>query len=261
MAAPSLPFAQSQAAFAHALLDAALPPPEGVRTARGAGDAGRFAVYRNNVHVGLMRALAQRFPVVERLVGADFFAGMARAYAQDRKPDSPVILHYGETFPDFIAAFPPARDLAYLADVARLEAAWTRAYHAADAAPLEVAALAARPLETLLAAHARLHPAAALIVSDHPVGSLWAAHQGEALGTIGAWTGEAVLVARPGFEVRVHRLPARDAAFVAALFSGAAFGAAGEAGLTAAPDFDFGDALVGLVTLGALAGLQEEDPS
>lgn len=261
MAAPSLPLAESQAAFARALLQAELPPPAGVRTAGGPGDAGRFAVYRNNVHVGLMRALAQRFPVVERLVGADFFAGMARAYAQDHKPDSPVILHYGESFPDFIAAFAPARDLAYLPDVARLEAAWTRAYHAPDAAPLDVAALAARPLEALLAAGARLHPAAALMVSDHPVGSLWAAHQGETLGEIGAWTGEAVLVARPHFDVRVHLLPVRDAAFVAALFSGASFGAAGEAGLAAAPDFDFGEALVGLVALGALAGLQEEDPS
>ena len=39
--------------------------------------------------------------------------------------------------------FEPAQGLAYLADVARIEAAWTRAYHAEDAEPLGTARLAA----------------------------------------------------------------------------------------------------------------------
>ena len=250
------PFAESQAAFAQALMRADLPPPIGVRTARGAGDAGRFAVYRNNVHVGLMRALAARFPVVERLVGADFFAGMARAFVQDHKPRSPVIMEYGEDFPAFIAGFAPAGDLVYLPDVARLEAAWTRAYHAADAAPLALSDLAPLVQEDALAAPLRLHPAASLIGSAHPVGTIWGAHQeasGVTLDADIAWRGESVLITRPALEVRVTLLPPHDHAFAQAVFSGAALGAAGEAGLQASPDCDFGNALVGLVALGALA--------
>ena len=56
-------FATSQNDFAKALLDAGHPVPAGITTARGQADASRFNVYRNNVYVGLTKALAQRFPV------------------------------------------------------------------------------------------------------------------------------------------------------------------------------------------------------
>jgi hypothetical protein len=73
-----------QQAFASALLDPTLPVPDGVTSARGEGDAKRFAVYRNNVAVSLAKALGQRFPVVQRLVGDAFFNGMARAICSPR---------------------------------------------------------------------------------------------------------------------------------------------------------------------------------
>ena len=58
---------------------------------------------------------------------------MARAYIAAEKPRYALIIHYGESFPDFIEAFEPARELAYLPDVARLESAWVESYHAAEA--------------------------------------------------------------------------------------------------------------------------------
>ena len=105
-------FATSQAAFAEALLDPACALPEGITSVRGIADAARFAVYRNNVHVGLTGALAKRFPVVRRLVGEEFFAGMARVYAGLHKPASPLLFEYGDEFPDFVEQFEPARGLA-----------------------------------------------------------------------------------------------------------------------------------------------------
>ena len=51
---------------------------------------------------------------------------MARAYIAVEKPRDALIIRYGASFPDFIAAFEPARDLAYLPDVAKLESAWVR---------------------------------------------------------------------------------------------------------------------------------------
>jgi len=68
-----------------------------------------------------------------------------------RVPRSAVMIHYGADFPGFVAAFEPAREIAYLSDVARLEDAWVEAYHAAEAAPLALAALAlgAIPVELL----------------------------------------------------------------------------------------------------------------
>lgn len=246
--------AATEAAFAAALLDPALPPPAGLTTARGAPDAKRFAVYRNNVAVGLRTALATRFRVVERLVGEEFFALMARAYIAGTRPTSPLLFAYGDDLPDFIEGFAPAASVPYLADVARIEAAVTRAYHSKDSEPLGIAQLAALPPETLGDVRLAPHPAATLVRSRFPVGSIWQAHQHEAVAPVSAPGGEAVLIVRPGLEVGVHILPSRDAAFAGALLEGAALGDAAAQALAADESFDFGAALVGLAGLGAFTG-------
>jgi hypothetical protein len=250
--------AVSQRDFAAALLSPAAPIPAGIRSPRGGTDAARFAVYRNNVFVGLTRALAQRFPITDRLVGAEFFTGMARAYAQDRWPVSPLMFEYGSAFPDFVASFPPAAGLPYLADIARLEAAWTDAYHAADAAPLDLSALATVAPERLAVTRLVPHPAARLVRSAHPAGSIWAGHRTNPVTPPARWEPETVLVARPGMDVNVHVLPARDAPFAAALLDSATLGEAVAA--CAGADFDFGAALVGLVGLGAFSAISDGEP-
>jgi len=55
----------------------------------------RFAVYRNNLAVGLVSALATRFPVVKRLVGDEFFRAMAHADASVDLPRPPLMMYYG----------------------------------------------------------------------------------------------------------------------------------------------------------------------
>lgn len=63
-------------AFASGLTGGTLPPG---LTAQAPDEAARrFAVYRNNVAVSLLAALADRFPVIERLIGPDFFAAMGQ---------------------------------------------------------------------------------------------------------------------------------------------------------------------------------------
>ena len=80
-------------------------------------------------------ALEQRFPVTLRLVGDEFFRGMARAYrrAVDR-PRSPLIVEYGDDFPDFIGRLRSRAERCLISPMSPgIEAAWTHAYHAADA--------------------------------------------------------------------------------------------------------------------------------
>jgi hypothetical protein len=224
--------AAMQAAFAAAILDPALAMPAGLTTARGIPDAQRFAVYRNNVAVGLRKALAARFPLVERLVGDEFFALMARAYIARSKPASPLLFAYGDSLPEFIEGFAPA---------------------AADAPTLGIAQLAALPPEKLGAARLAPHPAATLVRSRFAVGRIWQAHQGETAAPFSASGAEAVLIVRPGLEVGVQILPGRDADFAAAVLDGAALGEAAAQALAADNGFDFGAALVGLAGLGAFA--------
>jgi len=241
----------TQSAFLTALVDPKSPIPPGFVSPRGDVDPLRFAVYRNNVHVGLVNALAARFPVCRRLVGAEFFTATARVYVGENKPTSPLMIEYGDTFPEFLSAFPPAQTVSYLPDIARLEVLWSRAYNAADAAALEPAALSALAPEDLLNCRLSLHPAAGLVHSRFPVGSIWSANQSEKVKALSAHGPESVIVARPGSQVRINIVPLADVPFATSLFRGDTIGRAAAAAED--PGFDFGSALVGLVSLGAFA--------
>ena len=108
-----------EASFARALLDAAAPVPDAVTAADAPTATRRFAVYRNNVVAGLANTLRSRFPATEKIVGEEFFAAMARAFVTEKPPRTPLLAAYGDEFPAFVAAFAPARELPYLADVAQ----------------------------------------------------------------------------------------------------------------------------------------------
>jgi hypothetical protein len=255
--------AEALAGFAAALVDPARPVPAGLTARPGADIGRRLAVYRNNVAVGLVDALAAGFPVTGRLVGEEFFRAMAQAFVAGCKPSSPMMFEYGAGFADFIAGFAPAASLPYLADVATLEAARTAAWHAAEAPALPAAALARRVAdwtgEALLAARVTAHPAARLVASRHPVGSIWAAHQGDdpVPAVDGPWRAETALVTRPAGEVRVRTLEPAAGAFAVALLAGASVGEAGAAALDEDEGFEAGTALVMLADAGAIGDLKE----
>ena len=239
-------FETTIAAFAAALTGPGAPPP--------ALDPRGFAVYRNNVAVGLTKALEARYPVTRRLVGDGFFRAMAGAYIAGHKPQNAVLIHYGADFPAFIAGFAPAAELVYLPDVAALENAWLEAYHAAEAEPLALAALAEVAPERLEGLRFVIHPAARWLRLASPAASIWAGHQGEGEPEAPeVWGPENALVARPDADVRVRILPPRGFDLLASLAEGAPLGEAA-APLIAAGD-DPGAHLVGLIAAGAFAAL------
>ncbi len=92
-------------AFAAALGEPSAPPPAMTQGRLGAPDARRFAVYRNNVAVGLIGALEARYPVSRRIAGDDLFRAMARAFVRGNKPRSAVMIAYGGEFPEFVAEY------------------------------------------------------------------------------------------------------------------------------------------------------------
>jgi hypothetical protein len=248
-----------QQIFADALLVPERAVPAATTSHTGERPVRRFAVYRNNVTVGLVDALKARFPAVERIVGAEFFAAMARLFVRAHPPSSPLLMTYGDNFADFIQRFPPAADLPYLADVARLEAARTRAYHAADATPLDPTRLRALPPPALAAVRVVLHPSAEIVRSPHPIVTIWAMNSGEAeLGPIEDWRGEDALVLRPALEVEVRKLPAGGAAFLAALAAGQPLADAVDIAMQADAAFDLVTNLAGLIGSGLVVALDGE---
>lgn len=240
--------------FAGALTDPAAPPPSGALGRDGRPDARRFAVYRNNVAVGLIGSLEARFPVTRRLVGDDFFRGMAGAFVAANRPRDAVLIHYGADFPAFVSGFAPAAELPYLPDVAALENAWVEAYHAAEAEPSTLADLAAVPADRLETLRFRLHPATRLLRMATPAASIWAAHQGAGEPEPPElWAPEDALIARPHAEVSVRALPEGGFELFAALARGATLGEASAPLLAAGGDP--GPHLVGLFAAGAVSGL------
>src|ERR1700759_2867223 len=100
------------------------------RNSRPAGK--RYDVYRNNVTVSLIAALAAIYPTLERITGTDFFRAIARSHVRSTPPTSPLLFDYGRDFPASIETYEHAQPLPWLADVARIERACLDAYHAAD---------------------------------------------------------------------------------------------------------------------------------
>ena len=69
---PLEPELTSYAAFASALLDPAAATPAVVLGPAGKGTIKRYNVYRNNVTVSLINALAAVYPAVKRITGDEF---------------------------------------------------------------------------------------------------------------------------------------------------------------------------------------------
>ncbi|WP_165899122.1 DNA-binding domain-containing protein [Rhodovulum steppense] len=237
------------ARFAAGLRDGILPP--GLTAKMPDEAARRFAVYRNNVAIGLIDALAARFPVIRRLLGEDFFRAMARVFAETHRPRSPVLLDWGADLPGFLETFPPLAAHPYLADIARIEHARGLAFHAADRPPLLPAALAgADPSRLRLC----LHPSVQVLRLAHPAVSIWAANQpGRDPGGPFPPAAETALILRDTrFDVPVAAIGPGDAALVEALRTGAPLTAAAHRAATAQPAHDPQPILVRLMQAGAL---------
>ena len=210
---------------------------------------GRLAIYRRNVLATLVDSLAAAYPVVRRLVGDAFFAEAAARHARLAPSRSANLHDFGEGFADFLAGYPPAAGLPYLADVARLEWAVHACFHAEDKAALDVTRLAdvAEPERLRF----ELHPAVRLVASSHPVAAIHAANGPGRDGTPETAEGpDWLLVRRAGIEVRIEQLPRDEWHFLERLGRGEPLGLACEA---------FGgqahDALAHALRRHALAGL------
>jgi hypothetical protein len=168
--------------------------------ADGLGAEARLQIYRHHVFTTLTAALQAVFPVVCRLVDERFFGYAADQYIRVEPPSGPCLFEYGATFPEFLAAFPPCRDLPYLGDVARLEWAMHRALHAPDTAPLGPEALRSVAPETAGGLVFTLDASLSLLASRWPIDAIWRANQPDA-----AEQGAAVDLRAGGVALEVRR--------------------------------------------------------
>lgn len=252
----------THANFSSALLTEVANCPPGLTTWNGSDPARRFSVYRNNVLVSLVDALADTYPVTQALVGEAFFRAMAALFVRAHPPCSPVLAYYGKEFADFIASFQPAATLPYLADLAFLEYLRVEAYHATDSASLCAAELAKLLVDesSLPASVFAFHPSFHVLPTDHPVVSLWAAHQSDdpsrALATVTLDRKETALVFRNGLDVLIMDIEPASGVFLSLLKQGVPLGAAAE---QTPGDFDLASVLGLLIQQQIIVGITVPD--
>ncbi len=213
----------------------------------------RMDVYRNNVYASLIDALESVYPVVERLVGAEFFRAMAREFLRSHLPTRGTLTGYGDAFPDFIENFEPVSTLSYLSDVARLELAWLAAYHSADQGPVDKDVLSSVSPEELTTLCFQFHPSVQFVVSDFPVWTIWHENNQEALpAAINLEAGgESACVLRHDRQIEVHLVDGAVREFGEGLMAGKPLGVACDVALANDPSFNWSAALHFFLSRGA----------
>jgi Putative DNA-binding domain len=146
-----------QADFQHYLLRGEAAIEARVTGSERVPAAARLAIYGGAYRGRLAEALAANYPALARLLDEDF-AELAQAYVAAH--DSPYfsIRCYGEDLARFLAAEERYAAAPLLADLARWEWAMTGVFDAADAAPLEAAALAQVAPDAWALLRFRWHP-------------------------------------------------------------------------------------------------------
>ncbi len=246
----------SQSAFRAALLDASVPVPDGLSDAEARPAGRRFSVYRNNVAVSLTEAMHQAFPVITKLLGNQNMDGLSGLFLRRHPPSSPLMMFYGEAFPDFLAGLPQLSHLGYLPDIARLELALRRSYHAADSQPAPPGALDVPP-EDIMRASLTFAPSMQIICSDWPIHAIWRFNTETDAPKPDAG-GQDVLIARPEYDAAPHVLPVGGADWISHLQAGGTIGMAFEKTAAQTPDFDLGTTLALLLQGNAITSVTIE---
>lgn len=244
--------------FERALLE---PEVDLSGTVRALASQRGFAVYRNTVMKGCIDALQANYPAILRLVGEEWFRAAAAVFVRAHLPRQPMLVDYGAELAAFLAGFPPAAELPYLADVARVDRFWTEAHVASDAPALAPRALAGVSAPAL--SNVRLHPhvsARWAWFATQPIATLWRRNrradfldQAEEI----AWRGEGILIVRPQDVVLDVSLDAAGCAFMDACAVRATLGEAVSSALSADSRADLSALFTKLLEAGAFAPLVE----
>ncbi len=173
MSAPTL--AQLQAEFKQYLFSGANEAvlADQIRGANNIDATRRLDVYRNAYHIRLHAALAQDFPALLMKMGEAAFGREMAAYLKVCPSTSPSVRYIGKQLPHYLAN----RNKPQLADLARLEWAVLKAFDAADASALSVAAMAHIPPTAWQDLHFEAHPSVSLLEVSGHVFDVWTAHR------------------------------------------------------------------------------------
>lgn len=212
-------------------------------------------VYRNNYYGNLQNALAGAYPIIEQLVGNDFFRMMAQHFIEQFPSKSGNLHGYGMELSVFLADFSPAQTLAYLPDVAALEWACHLAYFTPDEPGFNLDQLAQITPEQYPNLKLHVSSACQILNSIYPVTAIWQAHQPGADDNFHInldCPPNIAMVSRQHGAVNVIELNPADALWLTSIMADKTLGDATAATLDTYPDFNLQSALLSLIALDVL---------
>ena len=214
----------------------------------------RLAIYRTNARETFALALEAAFPLLLGCVGPEEFRSLAWAYQQACPSPAGNLFHTGRRLPGFLADHVRGTPDEDLIDVARLEWAVQESLWAADSdTALDLAALAAVPVEHQADLQFFLHPSVRLMRFEYGVFGPWEARQAGKPVARAVAGPENLLVRRLAAGVQLQKLGELDLAWLAALQDGASL-ADSAAALPLMAQDELGALLVRWVSAGVVTG-------
>ncbi|HLK86819.1 MAG TPA: DNA-binding domain-containing protein [Candidatus Binataceae bacterium] len=132
----------------------------------------RLEIYANAYFYRILDCLKDDFPATLATVGADNFHNLITGYLIAHPPTRPSIAHAGDYLPEFLRDHPMREEWPFLADLARLEGALLKVFHAANAEELTIEAMRSVPAGQWPALRMRTHPAVVILDCEWRVDEL-----------------------------------------------------------------------------------------
>jgi hypothetical protein len=222
----------------------------------------RLNIYRNTVFTNLREALRTMFPVINKLVGEDFFAYAADEYIRRYPSPAGDLNQFGEHLAAFFAEFELASTLPYLSDVAKLEWLAHKVYHASMHSGLAIDQLGTVDPALYGELHFSLNSTSALLHSEYPIQRIWQVNQpnyeGDPVVDLNAG-GVSLLIERRASLIELQSLSIGEWLLLTTLAADKDFSTACHHALLAEPDLDLSSTLMKLVAQATLVDFRIHD--
>lgn len=224
--APAMDLAQLQQALSNHILHGDARINSQVLDQGGLPASERLRIYHSAYRWRLLEVMQDHFEQTHTYLGDELFNHAALTYIEAHPPEHHSLRHYGQAWPDWLAAqHPEDQDMA---DLARLEWALRSAFDAADAKALTMTDLAQVPADAWASLGFELAPGAQVLDLTHAVIPLWQSlSRGEAPEPVMAQPTQ-VLVWRQGWQPHFKSIDQVQAQALQALLRGGSFTEAGQ---------------------------------
>ena len=217
---------------------------------------GLMSIYQNSAIANITNSLSLSYPVIEKLVGNDFFRVMCKQYIVNHWPTSGNMDDYGESFSLFLAKFEQAKHLTYLEDVAQLEWLFHQSSLANDSRHFDwtnLEKVTSSDTLTFL-----LSPSVSIMCSTMPVDKIWLMNQIKAPENIElSLDGDSdtfIVLFRQGLKTEMMTVVASEFAFLQSIENGHDFEAVIESAQTVDANMSIDHCLKKYIELGVICG-------